>query len=262
MLRRRVLVAVLLLLGACLPATSAAATSPVRVTASLDPDARLGSPTSLSFGVQIDLADNGSPVVETRLLYPAALGFATSGLGVESCRRPASDFVDVMIGGRGLSGCPPNSVLGRGSARAEVRLGDLVIPEAATVTMLSAPVRRGRQGLVVLAVGRTPFGAKLAYTGEVLPAAAPFGGAFSLKVPPGIPAVPEVTLALTEMQFTIGGDDIVYRERVGGRTVAYRPEGIALPNRCPRGGFLFQAVMRFQNGKQLVTSTRAPCPSR
>lgn len=234
------------------------------MSVALDRDARLGEPTALHVEMTIDPVLAPSPVTEMRLTYPQSLGVTTSGLGLAACRRSPHDFTQVVIWGTGLAGCSPNAVMARGRARAEVRLGGTeVVPEEAAVTMLSGPIERGRLELVAFVDGIRPLGGKLAFRGEVLPGrVAGDGGTLRIVVPPTIPDYDDVVVALLRLQLSIGGSDIVYYERVGGRRVAYRPEGIVLPDRCPRGGFPFRVRLTHLDGSVTAASTRAGCPRR
>jgi hypothetical protein len=233
---------------------------PVRLTAAFDRDARLGASTALLLGVRVDTRLIPSPVSEVQLRYPASLGITTSGLGLDACRRRPRDFAGVVISGTGLAGCPRNSVMARGTVAGEIRLGTRTIPEVGTVAVLAGPLQQGRLGLVTLVEGWNPIGALLAYRGSVVPAPAPYGGALALSVVQ-IPPAYGATIALSDLSLAIGSPDIVYHDRVGGRTVAYRPEGIALPARCPRRGFRFQAALTFQDGTQTTAAAAVPCPA-
>jgi hypothetical protein len=163
-----------------------------------------------------------------------------------------------MITGPRLGGCSPNAVIAYGTARANVRLNDgQVIPEFATVSLLLGEVVNGRIGLVVYVNGVRPFGAKLAFAGELSRASGSFGGALVARLP-AIPALEgTATVTLTNMRLAIGSRAIVYRTRSGAR---YRPEGVALPSRCPRQGFRFRSEVTFADGGRASAETVVPCP--
>lgn len=244
----------------CAPAAGAAA-PPVRMSASFDRDAVLGGTTALEVSLQLDRDLSLSPLTEVRFEYPRSLGVVSSGLGLAACSRPASDFAQVLISGPRLGGCPPNAVMGYGTARAVVRLTDgQSIPEYATVSLLSGPLEQGRLGLVVYVDGQHPFGAKLAFAGEVRGAPAPYGGVLAVRMPtiPGIEDLAVISLA--ELRLTLGSHAIRYRERRGGQLRSYRPGGVVLPARCPRGGFPFRAGVTFADGSSAAAAIRTPCP--
>jgi hypothetical protein len=262
--RRRRAVLVTLCAAAVLTATigTAGAAGPVRIAAVFDRDATLGSATALEVTLRLDPRRlTSAPLTEVRFAYPRNLGLVTSGLGLEVCTRPPADFAKVLINATGLGGCSPNAVMGTGSALALVRLTDgQVIPEYASVTLLSGPFEHGRLGLVVYVDGQHPFGAKLAFAGDVRGARAPYGGQLTMRMPV-IPGLEDLaTVSLVEMRITIGSHAIRYYERRRGRRVAYHPEGIQLPASCPARGFRFQAQIGFADGTRRFARSTTPCP--
>jgi hypothetical protein len=261
---RAVLVAfvVLCAAGALAPAAEAVSPSPLRVTAAFDRDAVLGAPTALDVTLRLDHRRvTRAPLTEVRFAYPRTLGLVSSGLGLATCTRPASDFAKVLIVAPRLGGCPPNAVMGYGTALALVRLTNgQEIWEHAVVTVLSGPIEHGRLGLVVYVDGQHPFGAKLAFQGEVGSAPAPYGGALTVRMPI-VPGLEELaTIALVELRITIGSHAIRYYEQRRGQLVAYRPEGVELPTRCPARGFQFRAQVSFADRSRRTARSTTPCP--
>lgn len=240
----------------------AGAAGPVRIAAAFDRDATLGSSTAVDVTLRLDPRRlTRAPLTEIRFAYPRNLGIVTSGLGLAACTRPEADFVKVLITGPRLGGCSPNAVMGTGTARALVRLTDgQVIVEYAVVTLLSGALERGRLGLVVYVDGQRPFGAKLAFAGDVRDARAPYGGELTMRMPV-IPGLEELaTVSLVEMRIAIGSPVIRYYERRGGRRVAYRPDGVQLPSACPARGFRFRARIGFADGSRQAATSVTPCP--
>lgn len=261
--RRRVssaaLAAALVVLSG-LAASPASAGPAIRMSAGFAPGARLGASSEMHAELHIDSRRVRGQLTSAQVLYPKGLGLVASGLGLATCTRPASEFEAVLIRGRGLVGCPPNAVLGYGTARAEVRLlaGD-IINETATLTVLSGPLQLGALGLVVFVEGQHPLGAKLVYAGEVGAGRGPFGGSLVVRMP-AIPSIADLaTIALTDLRLSIGSRRITYYKRVRGKRVAYHPEGIALPGRCPKGGFRFRAKLAFDDGARLSAETTVSC---
>jgi prepilin-type processing-associated H-X9-DG protein len=241
----------------------ASAAGPVRVTAAFDPGASLGSATAVNVTLRLDPRRLGTAqLTDMRFAYPQSLGIVSSGLGLAVCTRPPDDFAQVLITGPRLGGCSPNAVMAVGTARALVRLtNDQVIPEYATVTLLSGAFERGRLGLVVYIDGQHPFGAKLAFAGEVYGARPPYGGELAVRMPV-IPGLKDLaTVSLVEMRLSIGSHAIRYYERRDGRRVAYHPDGVELPARCPRHGFRFRANIGFADGSRQMATTVTRCPS-
>jgi hypothetical protein len=187
-----------------------------------------------------------------RLFYPAELGIATSELGQESCTA-------AVLESQGVPGCPADSLMGHGSALVEVPFGPRRVFESAPITILSAPVREGELGLLFYASGDFPVIANLVFSGVVLSAGGAYGGVLDTRLPlvPSVPEGPDV--ALVGLQTTIGPNGITYYEKVGGKTVAFKPSGLLLPRRCPRGGFPFAVRLRFQDGTLARASTAVPC---
>jgi hypothetical protein len=226
----------------------------VRLSAAFSPE-RLGAGTTIRFGLQIATPGGRapSPVTDMQLLLPAGLGIATSDLGLETCS-PAS------LEQNGLAGCPPNSLMGRGSAAAEAPFGSAFVTEQAPITLFSGPLQDGHPQLLFFANGEYPVLADIMFGALVLPAKAPFGGLLNATLPllPSVPEGPDV--ALVRLQTTIGAKGITYHEHVKGRTINFHPRGILLPRSCPRGGFTFAARLSFQDATHSSASTAVPCP--
>jgi hypothetical protein len=253
-LRALLLTAALLLCTAC-PAAAAAGQAPaVRLTASFSPE-RLGAGTTVHLGFQITApaGEIPPPLTELGVRYPAELGIATSNLGLESCTA-------ARLREDGLAGCPTNSLMGLGSALVDVPFELGPVLESVRVTLLSGPVLEGHLGLLFFANGESPVLAGLVFPGLLLPTQEPFGGLLDVRLPlvPSVPEGPDA--AILSMETTIGPSHITYYRHVHHRLVGFRPRGILLPSRCPRGGFLFTAQLTFQNGANVDASTTVPCP--
>lgn len=189
-----------------------------------------------------------APVTALELQLPANLGLATSGLGLATCE-PASLLA------QGASVCPPDSRMGGGEATVGVRFGPEIVLEHVTLAMFAAPSSDGYIHLAILAEGREPIIARI-----VMPAVF-LTGRLNISVPivPSLPGAPDVSvLALTA---TLGGN-LTYYEHTHGRTVAYRPRGIGLPETCPRGGWRVGAGLAFQNGAHSHARAVVSCPRR
>jgi hypothetical protein len=247
--RRQLVVLVVVVLCACLPATAVAVPA-VRLTAAFAPGARLGAGTALRIGLRIDPRKAPSAVTVIRLQYPASLGIATSGLGVASCRRAALEA-------SGPAGCPSGSIMGYGSARVEAR--PYGIFENARITLFAGPRHDGQLGLLVYADGEQPASVQLVDPGQLLPAPAPYGGDLSVQLLP-IPGLEDITIALLRLSISIGARDIVYYDDSGPRRIAYHPDGVVLPSTCPRGGFRFRVLLDFEDASHGIATTTVGCP--
>lgn len=236
------------------PPAVAHAVQSVKLSATLTPE-RLGQGTTIGFSFQIE-APSGEvppPLTEVELRYPQNLGVATSGLGLETCSVATVEAF-------GPRGCPLESVMGSGSAIAEIPVGPEIVHEYAPVTIFRAPDENGQIGLLLYANGLTPVDAQILLPSLLLPAPAPFGGRVQIAVPlvPSLPDSPDV--AVVRLTTTLGPLGITYYEKIHGRTVAYHPRGLLLPDSCPRGGFPFAAELGFVDGSTASARTSVPCP--
>ena len=236
-----------------LPATAGAAQS-VKLSATLSPE-RLGQGTTIGFSFQINTSSGAlpPPLTEVQLRYPENLGVATSGLGLATCSVG-------MVEAFGAANCPAESVMGSGSALAEIPVGPVIVHELAPVTIFRAPDKNGQIGLLLYANGLNPVDAQILLPSLLLPAQAPFGGRVQIAVPlvPSLPDSPYV--AVVQLSTTLGPLGITYYERIHGHSVAYHPRGLLLPDRCPRGGFPFAAELGFLDGSTASAQTVVPCP--
>ena len=150
--------------------------------------------------------------------------------------------------------------MGYGSALVEVPFGPRVVFERAPITIVSGPVLNGSISMLFYASGDFPVIANLAFQGLLLSAKGRYGGLLDTRLPlvPSVPDGPDVSLV--GLHTAIGPSGIVYREQVGGKTVVFKPNGLLLPRRCPRGGFPFAVRLRFQDGTTARAGTAVPCP--
>jgi hypothetical protein len=241
----------------CIWLTTPARSAPtVRLSAALTPE-QLGAGTTIHFAFTVTGQTSRTPVPirEIDLLYPANLGIATSGLGLSTCSATTLEI-------EGPPGCPPNSVIGYGSALVEVPFGPETLQETTRTTTFMAPVQNGRLGLLFYADGESPVSAQLVFPGLVLPAAVPFGGDLNATLPlvPSVPEAPDASLV--KLTTTLGPSHITYYEYRRGRVIPYHPRGILLPRLCPPGGFRFAARFAFNDGSSASARTTVGCPRR
>jgi hypothetical protein len=239
----------LLAIAGCLGgASSASAAQTARLSAKFVPE-RLGAPTSMSVGFQI-LASTGipSPLTGVQLRYPANLGLATSGLGTATCDSATLEL-------SGPAGCPRNSIMGSGEASARFRIGPEVFSESASLGIAAGPAQGGFLGLLVSATGISPVATRIVMSSVLRP------GEIELTVPL-VPSLPEgEDVSVVAVHATLGGN-LTYLERRNGRQVSYRPRGISLPRRCPRGGFPFSARFTFLDATHASAQATVRCPAR
>lgn len=219
----------------------------VILTAVFSPE-RLGAATALSFAVRIDPPAETGPVPLTgvEVSYPADLGLATSGLGLEACD-PVALEID------GPSACPADSKMGQGSALVEVPFGSDVVPENVTLSIYATPSSDGYLHLAILALGARPLIAQIVLTAVLVP------GQLKISIPPIVTVPGAPYAAVVDVHATIGGA-LTYYEHAHGRTIAYRPKGIGLPDTCPRGGFKLGANLAFTDARSSTAGAVIPCP--
>jgi hypothetical protein len=242
-----VLAAAVALCASC-PGVARAAES-TRIAVAFRPE-RLGAATTMSVGFEV-AAPAGqlvSPLTGMDFRYPADLGIATSGLGLAACAPAALEA-------RGPAVCPPDSLMGSGSALVEVPVGAEVIAETARIALVAGPSPDGYLHILVAATGRSPVAARIVMPTLLL------DGHLHLTVPlvEGLPGGPDVSVV--RVHAVLGGD-LTYRERVRGRMVAYHPRGIGLPRSCPRRGFRFAATFTFLDGSHSSAMAAVACPKR
>jgi hypothetical protein len=238
---------VALVLSSALTTTPALSTQITSISAGFSP-LRMGSPTALSLGFDVRTPDGSLPSALTGLVfhYPADLGIGTSGLGLATCTQSKLSL-------DGPKACPPNSIMGRGTALAEFQVSPEVSEENAEIALVAGPSQDGYLKLLISATGAYPVAARIVMSTLLLP------GQLQISVPlvEGLPEGPDV--AVVRVNVTIGGK-LTYYERSHGKRVAYRPQGVLLPKRCPSGGFRFRADFSFLDGSHTQSQTVVRCP--
>ncbi len=251
---RRTFLLAVLALCACTPVAARAAPM-VTLETSFNPD-RAGVRTTIEFGFQVHSTNHRrapSPVTDLDLHLPAGLGLVTSTLGLANCT-PAALLE------QGVAGCPPNARIGFGSAVVAVPAEPEPVLEEGSITALVGPPNSEHLEVLFYAEGHSPVSAQLVFPGQVLSDSAPFSGRLNTAIPliPTWPGGPDV--AVTRMRSTIGPLGLTYYRRVDGKVVPFHPRGIAVPKRCPRGGFRFRADISFLDGARASATSTVPCP--
>jgi hypothetical protein len=244
-----------LLLCGCLGAAASAAPT-VRLLTSFTPE-RLGASTTIDFGFQIT-GENGQPPVPLTavdLRMPARLNYVTTTLGLAICEPQR-----LLEGGPGA--CSVNSRIGSGSAFVEVPFGNDSGGETAEVQAFMGPPSNGNIVVLFYASGQTPVSAQLVFPGELTPGYGSLNGSLDTAVPliPSVPGGSDVSILTVHT--TIGPGNFLYVKHVHGKTVHFRPRGVALPETCPHGGFRFSALFEFSGGASATASDTVACPHR
>jgi hypothetical protein len=216
---------------------------------------RLGQGTTVEFAFAITAtgAQVPSPVTRIALRYPKHFGLVTSGLGLASCTERVLEEL-------GPEGCPSRSLMGEGTAVAEVQVGEKVLQEQAHTAIFMAPLGGENINIEFIVNGYSPLAAELIFPGLLLPAAPPYGGDLSIPVPllESFPEGPDVSLV--KIRSTIGPLGLTYYEHRRGKFIPYTPSGIVLPPHCPAGGFPFSITLHFADGTSSTNDAKVPCP--
>jgi prepilin-type processing-associated H-X9-DG protein len=110
--------------------------------------------------------------------------------------------------------------------------------------------------------GSIPVIATLVVPAEVLTPTGTSLSVISSQVPQITTAPGSEDLAILGLQMTIGPRHIVYYKRVHGHSVPYHPAGLAIPEVCPRGGFVFGGNFSFADGSVVHNTAAVPCPAQ
>jgi hypothetical protein len=240
--------------AAALPAVAGAAQT-AKLTAGFSPY-RLGRSTTVKLDLRIGVAGESgglpSPVTRFEMHIPANLELIGSSLGLSICH--AGELL-----ASGPDGCPADARLGLGSAEIKVPVGAEPVSETASMEAEMGPPVGEEIGVLLYAEAGSPVAAQLIFPGVLA------GGAsqsLSTAVPliPSLPGAPYISMV--SMKLSLGPEGLRYFKTVHGRTVGYRPEGIALPARCPRGGFKFTSNLQFADGSSVSATSTVPCPAR
>jgi hypothetical protein len=249
--RARILLASLLIC-ACLPAGAHAAQS-ARLHVSFTPE-QLGHGTTVNISVEIaaPATQVPPPLTGFDVTYPGSLGFDVSGLGLATCSQTSLEIF-------GPIACPADSHIGKGTALAEIAIGPAIVQETAEVTIVRSP-KEGQIALLFYANGESPVSAPIVFPG-LLVTGPGNDESIDIDVPlvPSLPEAPDV--ALVRLHATLGPQGLTYYEDIHHHLVPYRPQGILLPNKCPRRGFPFSATLSFLDGSHTHADSTVPCPA-
>lgn len=218
---------------------------------------RLGASTTIGFSFKIQSPPHTvpQPLIGINLELPHDIGAATSDLGLADCT-PNAFFEN------GIAGCPPNSLVGKATATATVPIGPALISEQVHIGLTATASESKNLEILYAAEGLTPVFSQLTFRGEILEANPPYGEEIDTFIPP-IETLPEAPYAsVVSMSATIGPEGITYYKRSHGKRVAYHPEGIGLPARCPSGGFHFAGTFTFLDEATKTLRVVIPCPAR
>jgi hypothetical protein len=235
-----------------LPAV-AQASDTAELKIAFSPD-KLGAQISVHTDITLGSTDGSlpSPVIGFDLHLPPQLELIGSNLGLAICQPKA-------LLAAGPSGCSPNARIGMGNATVAVPFGPEIARETASINILMGPPVGEQVGVLLYTESLTPVFAQLVFPAVLLIGSGPETLETVIPPTPTLPGAADATV--THMGLEIGPEHLTYYKRVHGKRVGYRPTGISLPSRCPRGGFLFMSNISFQDGTALRIPTAVPCPS-
>jgi hypothetical protein len=216
----------------------------------------LGQRTTIKLSLRVSGShrEPPAPVTSLALRLPPNMGIATTTLGQANC-----EPTQLILGG--LRGCSANARIGGGEASAVVPVGDHAVQEKALLAALMGPPLEDRLEVLFYVEALSPVFAQLVLPSVVEEDSSPYGERLDTKVPL-VQAWPDgPDLALETFTSTIGPLHLTYHRQVGGRMLSYHPTGIRLSHTCPKGGFPFGALLRFEDGSNTTTTYRVPCPS-
>jgi hypothetical protein len=241
---------------ACLPAGAAGAPA-VSLHAAFHPE-HPGRTTTVSLGIRIAPGAGEivpPPLAEANLRFPAGLAITLSGLGIDTCSAATLESA-------GPTACPANSWMGEGKVVAELPIHHEPFREDAQVAIVRGPEVDEHLVMLFDVYDETAVNTEIILSGQLLPESGPFDGRLAIEMPlvQTFPGAPD--LAVSELSFVLGPPELTYYERVHDKIVPYTPNGIRLPEHCPRDGYPFAIELGFPGGAQAAASTAVPCPKR
>jgi hypothetical protein len=251
--RKAAILAIVVLLVCLIPSTSGAS-QVVTLRASFSPD-RLGVSTTIHFGFTISSTTGGIPlpVTDVQIDLPAGMGLGTTDLGEETCD-------PTMLFTFGPDGCSPNSRMGLGNASVAIPVGPQSPKFYAAVAVYMGVPKKRHTTMIIYAETPTPVYGQFVFPSELLPTTGAYGAELNTAMPL-IPTWPEGPPAvIVHMETTLGPSHLTYYTHRRGKLVPYSPEGMAVPEHCPVGGFPFRATYHFDDGSTTSATTSVPCP--
>ncbi len=236
--------------------TDARSAETVTMRAGFSPDV-LGAPTNLSAATSFgsDLPGPQPPVRNVTVYGPAGMSVDTRGAGLCTASPATVERV-------GPGACPADSRIGFGRADGLQELAGELIPGPFTLEFFLRPSRDGHLAMLIYAETISPAVEQLAFLGEEVRAAKPYGLGLSFAVPV-VASIPGASLGwVARVLLTLGSPHASYRRTIGGRSRLLHVKGLTAPRSCPRGGFPFKGSFRFADGSTASSATTIPCPQR
>lgn len=223
-------------------AAHAAQSAALNVSAELL-EQQVGRPWSINLGVAVEVStpDGGppSPLESVDLRFPQ--GATLNDDRFATCT--VQKLEDV-----GRTACPKDSLIGKGTARADVR-PLLDFPIGASIHAYVGPMKRGARTLLFSAVTRDVVNLNLVIEGMLRKTKGRYGYRLTFEVPEinTVPGSPPAAVDLFDV--TIDG-------KVKGRSF------IEAPRRCPSGGMPFSGTFGYADGSSSSTRATIGCTLR
>lgn len=226
----------------------------VALRARLQPETLGGSTTvSISFQIAASGGQAPPPLSSFAISLPTGMGFAATTLGVATCSEAA------LLAG-GAAACPRDSVMGSGSALVEAPFGAQTVYETAQSSIFMSQSVDGHTTMLLYFDGLTPVIAAFVLQTEIVPGESSFSSVLDGAIPQIPTTFGAADISMRSLHAIIGPSHLLYYKRVHGRTVAYRPVGLNVPEMCPRSGFLFAGQFDFQDGDHVTARSIVACP--
>lgn len=217
---------------------------------------KLGKSTTIQFGFDLSTPAGtaAQPLIGIDLRLPKGIGVGVSNLGLATCEpRRVLEY--------GPFSCPPDSLLGRGEALATLPIAGELLHEKVRIVVLATKSPGSHLQILYSADGFSPVQSFLVFRGEIFEGNPPYGDELDTFIPP-IQALPEAPYAaVVSMHTTIGPKHLTYYRFEHGHRIAFTPEGLELPSKCPNGGFKFAGTFTFLDGATGNAKAVIPCPS-
>jgi len=217
----------------------------------------LGKSTTIKFGFSMSSPPGTSSqaLIGVDLRLPRGIGVGVSNLGLATCE--AKRVLEY-----GPFNCPPDSLLGHGQALAVLPIGHEILRENVRIVVIATRSPGSHLQILYSADGFTPVQSFLVFRGEIFEGKPPYGDEVNTFIPP-IEALPEAPYAaVVSMHTTIGPKHLTYYRREHGHRIAFTPEGLELPTKCPKGGFKFAATFTFLDGAIQNAHAVIPCQNQ
>lgn len=241
---------------AVLPAVAQARTT-AHITVAFAPDVA-GVPTTVTIGAVFKDSKGGVPTPIRKSVTHLPPGIETDLAGVTTCSLATLELEEP-----GAGACPESSLLGAGSAFAEVALGGEPISGTATVTAVLGSSGPGRLVLYLDGEATYPVTEQIIAKGTLTGNPAT-GQTFTVEVPPIPSDVGGPNVSVVNFKMSLGRQKVlsIHPHPRHSQRPSVLARGIVLPRSCPRGKLFFPTTLFFQGGGTYSTTPTAPCPRR